>query len=442
MRALIIAAGMGSRLRHNRNDTPKPLNTLLGLTLIERVILSAKEAGIKDFVITLGFQAKRIMDYLRDGKRWGISIKYVHNSEWYRGNGASVLKAKEKLNSESFILLMADHIFSPYILKKLKGYRIEDGCVMVVQKNLKKITSLEDETKVRIENGYVTDIHRNLEKFDGIDAGIFLCSPTIFKTLEKSIQYGKGSLTEGLSLLVKKRKLLALEYGDGILCNINTPKDLKFARKLLLDSTKKPSDGIISKFLNRKISLFLTNYLVKTRITPNLLTILSFTISLVSGLLFLSRIPLWAGISAQISSIIDGMDGEVARIKFQKSRFGAYMDSILDRYGDAFIILSMTLSHYLFYHNFSIWIIGFFALIGSFMSMLTKERFHTVMETPYSIEREGWLRYIPMTRDVRLFIIMLAGITNQIFLGLLLLAILTNLKTILRLGFVKRITQR
>ena len=438
MKALIIAAGMGSRLRHG-SDVPKPLNTLLGLTFIERVLLSAKEAGIKDFIITVGFQAEKVMDYLKDGKRWGVNIEYIYNSEWYKGNGVSVLKAKKKLKDENFLLLMTDHIFPPEILVTLKGCKPNKGCIMVVQKDLKKSASIEDETKIKIENGYITDIGKGLEKFNGIDAGIFLCSPVIFNALEESARYGIEDLTSGISILIKKRRIQALELKEGILCNINTPKDLKFAENLLLNSTKKPTDGIISRFLNRRISLFLTKYLINTKVKPNHITILSFIIALLSALLFLFRMPLWAGVSAQVASIVDGVDGEIARIKFQKSKFGAYMDSILDRYGDTFITFAMTLSHYLLYHNPLIWIIGFFTLVGSFMSMLTKERFHTVANRPYSLMEEGWLRYIPMTRDVRLFLIMLAGITNQIFLGLLVLAILTNLKTLLRLCFVKKI---
>ena len=59
MKALIIAAGEGKRIRDVSKNLPKPLTPLLGLSLIERVILSAKSAGINDFVIVLGIKEIR-----------------------------------------------------------------------------------------------------------------------------------------------------------------------------------------------------------------------------------------------------------------------------------------------------------------------------------------------------------------------------------------------
>jgi CDP-L-myo-inositol myo-inositolphosphotransferase len=118
MKALIIAAGDGDRLAVLTNNTPKPLISVLGLSLIERVILTSKQAGIEEYVIVVGYLGDKIKANLGNGKRLGVKIDYVENGEWQRENGISVLKAKELLN-ENFILLMSDHIFDDRILKEL-----------------------------------------------------------------------------------------------------------------------------------------------------------------------------------------------------------------------------------------------------------------------------------------------------------------------------------
>ncbi|MFQ6063273.1 MAG: NTP transferase domain-containing protein, partial [Methanosarcinales archaeon] len=103
MKALIIAAGRGSRLRPFTEDMPKGLIPLLGLCLLERIILSVKEVGIKDFVIVTGFKGEKIKDFLkvdslgvRSESDYEYRIEYVDNPAWHRGNGVSVLAAEKK----------------------------------------------------------------------------------------------------------------------------------------------------------------------------------------------------------------------------------------------------------------------------------------------------------------------------------------------------------
>ena len=134
MKALIVAAGKGSRLKNLTRNKPKPLIQLLGLSLIERVILTAKQAGIDDFVIVIGYLGDKIKEKLGNGEIYGVKISYIENKEWQRGNGVSVLKAKELLK-ENFFLLMSDHIFDAKILKELSQVKLKDGeGILVVDK--------------------------------------------------------------------------------------------------------------------------------------------------------------------------------------------------------------------------------------------------------------------------------------------------------------------
>ena len=82
----------------------------------------------------------------------------------------------------------------------------------------------------------------------------------------------------------------------------------------------KLEDGIISKYLNRKISLRISKWLCSYDISPNVITSISFILSIISAFFFMSHafFPYSyaiGGIIAQISSVIDGVDGEIARLK-------------------------------------------------------------------------------------------------------------------------------
>ena len=188
-------------------------------------------------------------------------------------------------------------------------------------------------------------------------------------------------------------------------------------------------DGIISQLINRKFSRPTARFLAdQTRVTPNQITILSFLVGLASGLFFLNH-ALIGGLLAQISSIIDGVDGDLADLSEQISSFGGFLDSVLDRYADAAILIGMT------YHVFSKHgiltsiLVGLAALAGSFMVSYTRTRAKSDLGVVFSSGVSGYAA----NRDVRLFIVMLGGILNQVLACLVVLAVLTNFVVITRI---------
>lgn len=125
IKCLIIAAGKGSRLQQ-RGDS-KPLITILGIPLIERVIRAAMEAGADEFYVVIGHQGERVRNFLRRlADRLAIRITPLLNDDWEKENGLSVLKARDVLH-EPFLLLMADHLFDPKLIRPLTTLTLDDG---------------------------------------------------------------------------------------------------------------------------------------------------------------------------------------------------------------------------------------------------------------------------------------------------------------------------
>lgn len=444
MKALIIAAGRGSRLRPFTEDMPKGLIPLLGLCLLERIILSVKEVGIKDFVIVTGFKGEKIKDFL-EKKVDALGVEYVDNPAWHRGNGVSVLSAEKKLkNEKKFLLLMSDHVFDTKIISiiisqsKIPNPKSNWACLLGVDKNLESIHDLEDATKVEIsENGSIISIGKDLSKYNAVDCGVFLCTPQIFEALRIKINQGNEDLSSAVALLSEQGKAKTVDISGNFWIDIDTFQELKIAENKLLNSLTKPTDGVISRNINRKFSKQITRFLVKTKVTPNQISFISFLIGIISAISYGLNHNFLGGLFAQVCSIVDGVDGEIARLKFLKSNYGAYFDAILDRYADAFIILSMTYSLYISSMQLWIWIVGSLALIGAPMSMLCKEKYQAITCKPYLPKYDGFLNLIPSDRDARLFIVMLGGFFNQILACLFALAIITNIKALLRFFIVK-----
>jgi phosphatidylglycerophosphate synthase len=100
-----------------------------------------------------------------------------------------------------------------------------------------------------------------------------------------------------------------------------------------LRSLTKPTDGFMSKHFERPLSIPISRVLAPTRVTPNQMTIVSAAVGLSAAPFFLSQAPLWQTVGALlflVHAVLDGCDGELARLRFQESRFGG----VLDFWGD------------------------------------------------------------------------------------------------------------
>jgi len=191
MKALIIAAGEGKRLKEFSKDEPKPLINLLGLSLIERVILTTKQAGVDEFIIVIGYRGDKIKSKIGTGEKYNVKIDYVQNNEWQKGNGISVLKAKKFLK-DNFVLLMADHIFDVRILRELLKQDLKKSVSLAIDRS----KPILGDTKVLVKEGLIISIGKKIKKSNCIDTGIFFCSPKIFSYLEKTAKKGKTELAD------------------------------------------------------------------------------------------------------------------------------------------------------------------------------------------------------------------------------------------------------
>ena len=430
MKALIIAAGMGTRLRPV-GDT-KPLVSLLGLGLIERVILTAKKSGIKEFCIVTGYNGEKIREQLSDGKKYGVKIQYVQNDQWTKGNAISVLKARDHFK-ESFVLLMADHNYDHRILNELLKTKIgKDECILCVDKSPGDHLNIDDATKVRTVDHRIEAIGKDLSDYNCIDTGIFICNPVIFDALDQSISKGDDGLSGGIKILAQRHKMRSMPLGDNFWIDVDDKTDKQNAEQLICNKLKKNTDGPVSKILNRPISLRISKLLLKTGITPNQISVLSTIIGLIGASFFFNGEYFYlilGGIIIHIHSIVDGCDGEVARLKLRQSKYGGWLDSVLDRYVDAAVILGLVYGYWSVNGDITIWVIGFFALIGSFLNSYTSDKYDSIFKDG-EMEKSSKFR---MGRDVRLLLITIGALTNQIPVILIILAVIANFEALRRL---------
>jgi CDP-L-myo-inositol myo-inositolphosphotransferase len=428
-KCLILAAGRGSRLANW--GVPKPLVRLLGVPLIERVILAAHQAGLSDFTVVTGYDGEKLRGFLDQlAVRRGLYIDTIVNEQWKTaGNGRSVLAARDIL-TEPFVLLMADHLVDPRLLVGLQSEPLEEGTVrLAVDHRLRNpLVDLADATKVATEDGVLRRIGKRISRYDAFDTGCFLCSPALFPALERSAaERGDTTLSGGIQLLAQQGKVQTHDIGDAYWVDMDDARAIRRAEHVLLDRLSKPTDGPVARHLNRPLSKRISRRLVRSSITPNQISLLCFGVSaLAAGLFAMGGHLLLAlgAVLAQFSSVIDGCDGEVARLKLRESSFGGWFDAVLDRYADAILLFGLTW-HAFYARNASIvLVVGFLAIVGSFMNSYTADKYDGLMKA-----RIARGRGIRIGRDVRILLISVGAACNLPFLTLSVIAGVMNVET-------------
>ncbi|NOR22942.1 MAG: NTP transferase domain-containing protein [Desulforhopalus sp.] len=430
MKCLIIAAGQGTRLK--AKGEIKSLVPLLGVPIIERVIRSAVKGGADDFYVVTGYQGEKVANFLKQlSKRLNVAVTLIQNDDWQKENGFSVLKARDFI-TEPFLLLMSDHVFDPAIIQSLQKQPLNDGEVLLaVDININNpLVDMEDVTRVRIENGHILNIGKTIDDFNGFDTGLFLCTPAIFEALERACKiHNDTTLSAAIRVLAEDKRAKSVQT-KGFWIDVDDENAYLKAEKAMLDSLQgKSNDGPVSRWLNRPISIRFSKVLVNFNITPNQISFFSFVLSMIAaGFFALGNYWFLAlgGIIAQFASIIDGSDGEVARLKYLSSEYGGWVDAVLDRYADAFLLFGLT--WYVYSQDLSPWAlgIGFLAIIGSFMLSYTADKYDKLMKNRIQ-------KGMRMGRDIRVFLIFLGAVLNQPYLILIVIAVLMNVETIRRI---------
>ena len=439
--ALILAAGRGSRLRL-QSKTPKPLTKVLGVSLAERVVCTLLNISIRQFLVTLGHEAETVRAHFSDiARRRGVTIDFIEVEDWEQGNGVSALAAKGHTGEAPFFLVMIDHLFEPSITQALvDDFPAPGEMCLAVDHDKDGIFDLDDVTRVKIDSGRITKIEKNLSDWDAGDTGVMLCTSSLFDGLERAMERNKHGLSDGLMELASEGRARVVDVTGMPWLDVDTPDALREAeQRLMRNLGRKTRDGPVSHYLNRSVSRWLSRYLVRTLVTPNQISLISCMMSCVAaGLMAMSGYSALAagGALAQLASIVDGCDGEIARLKHLQSQFGGWFDSVLDRYADAVLLLG------LMWHEFSATgtnlavLLGFAAIVGSFLNSYTADKYDGLMA-----QRLQDAPCFRLGRDVRVFVIFLGALLNMPLIILGVIALVTNVEVVRRIIIFWRVNK-
>jgi choline kinase len=247
MKCVILAAGMATRMGSQTGGKPKCLLDVGGKPILQRIIENVSATGIGEIVIVLGFEAEAIRRFVK--KAFPLQrIRFAVNPKYETTNNAFSLfmardhiveKGKDDAGASDLLLLDADIVFSPLLLPGLLKHRSSDKIAVRRAGNHD-----DEEVRVRVDgSGNIQEIGKTISLAEswGESIGIEIFSrkttARLFEVLEERVRRGKGR-TEYYeatfqALIDEGARLHAVDVSDHPSIEIDTPKDLEFAEKIV-----------------------------------------------------------------------------------------------------------------------------------------------------------------------------------------------------------------
>ncbi|MEW6774669.1 MAG: phosphocholine cytidylyltransferase family protein [Bdellovibrionota bacterium] len=242
MRAIILAAGQGTRLKPYTEDRPKCLIEVDGRTILEHQLKNCLRAGVREAVIVTGFRGDLVEQSVAAWRGNGLAslpIKTVFNPRWKDTNNLVSLWSARKYMEEGFVLINGDDVFDHRILTRLTGENHYEIHVCMDRKDRYD----DDDMKLLVSEGRVQAINKTIDpaRAQGESIGIMKFTREGAGRLLKELEAMVSSPTGNTDWYTKAVERIALSgYGIGAVCieglrwaEIDYPEDLAFVRENL-----------------------------------------------------------------------------------------------------------------------------------------------------------------------------------------------------------------
>jgi UDP-N-acetylglucosamine diphosphorylase/glucosamine-1-phosphate N-acetyltransferase len=245
-KAVILAAGEGTRMRPLTYTRPKVMLPLANRPILEHLLLEMKEAGINNFLFIVGYHDEQIRSYFENGARWDVNIQYC--SQRQQLGTADALRICEGFIDDKFLLANGDAIFGKEDIVRL--IEKDNHAIGVIE--LPDVLGLG---VVEAKEGKLIKIYEKMEKPPShlANAGLYLFTPAIFDAIEKTVKSPRGEyeLPDAIQVLIHS--------GQAVLCHeISSWQDFSYPWDLLA-----ANEQAIAKMESQRAGEIETNAVLK-----------------------------------------------------------------------------------------------------------------------------------------------------------------------------------
>jgi len=272
MKAVILAAGKGTRLNPITSTVPKPMIPIGGKPLLEHALLNLKDIGVQEILILVGYKEEIIKNYFSNGlSKLNVKIEYATQLE-HLGTAHAVGFAKDFVGDDDFLLMYGDLLTDPQVFKEILEIYKKSSCEGLI--TLFKVNNPQEYGIISLnKEAYVEKITEkpsvDLTLGNLANAGIFIFTPLIFKAIEltKLSIRNEYEFTDSMQILISqlKGKIRGYVIKDLFWSDIGLPWHLLEANEFILKRMKSSLEGKLEENVNLSGNVFIgKNTLVKS----------------------------------------------------------------------------------------------------------------------------------------------------------------------------------
>ncbi len=232
--AIILAAGLGTRLQSSDYGIPKPLVKIHKHSILEHVFVKFFKTGIERIILVTGYERTRVGLHARKiARQLGLDLVLSYNPRYHQGNGTSLLQGFRTART-SAIVSMVDHLHP--VENYLVLSRSKASSYAVVDYSISPYINLADATKVRIHRNRIIRFGKQLTDYNAIDSGLFFFTKTAQEVL---LSLGRRlsppfTISELLNYAIQHEfSILPVSLPMNQWIDIDDTIDLQIARRLI-----------------------------------------------------------------------------------------------------------------------------------------------------------------------------------------------------------------
>ncbi|TGN27912.1 nucleotidyltransferase family protein [Empedobacter tilapiae] len=229
MKAMIFAAGLGTRLKPFTDNHPKALAVVNGKPLLQRNIEYLKSFGINEIVINVHHYADQIIEFLEENNYFGIEITISDETDQVLETGGGLVKAKANFEKD-FLVMNVDILTDLNLADFIKAHRENKALVTLAVSDRNSSRKLFFNEKNELKGWRNLKTEEEIKAVDSLDnckelafSGIHVISPTLF---DKITEKGKFSIMKVYMDLMQNESILGFDHSGGILIDVGRPESV------------------------------------------------------------------------------------------------------------------------------------------------------------------------------------------------------------------------
>ncbi|MCJ7506537.1 sugar phosphate nucleotidyltransferase [Candidatus Bathyarchaeota archaeon] len=247
LKAVILAAGEGIRLRPLTDNRPKQLIPIAGTPILEHQIRSLAACGISEILLIVGTKKDSIQNYFGEGRSFGVRLSYTVQPA-VLGTAHAIGMARDFVHDEKFLVLYGDiYVRDDAFKRVLESFEVDGS---VASMTVVPVSAPQFFGIAKIEQGYVKSLVEKPSSMPSVgnlaNAGVFVFPPRIFEAIGKTSKSERGEfeITQSLNLLIEGGvQVRAVELEPGTWKDIGRPWDLLEANEIALRNIESSVQG-------------------------------------------------------------------------------------------------------------------------------------------------------------------------------------------------------